>query len=40
MKETLNNHGNRKGMILDKIEEVFLTVSCIVIGLSPLLVFI
>lgn len=40
MKNTLNNHGNRKGMTLDKIEDVFITIFCIVIGLSPLLVLI
>lgn len=40
MKSKLNNNGNRKGMILDKIEDVFMTISSIVIGLSPLLVFV
>jgi hypothetical protein len=40
MKDTMNNKENRKGVILDKIEDIFMTVSSIVIGLSPLLVFV
>lgn len=40
MKNTLNNHDNHKSMTLEKIEDLFMLVSGIVIGLSPLLVFI
>ncbi len=40
MKNTSNNRSNRVGTTLDKIEDVFMTVSSILIGLSPFLVFV
>lgn len=40
MKNTSNNKSNRWGFNLDKIEDVFMTVSGIAIALSPFLVFV
>ena len=40
MENTLNNLNNPVGTTLDKIEDAFMTVSSILIGLSPFLVFV
>ena len=40
MENTSSISINRTGTILDKIEDVFITVSGIVIGLSPFIVFV
>jgi hypothetical protein len=40
MKNRINNLGNRGGRVLDRIEDAFMTISGIVIGLSPFLVFV
>jgi ABC-type Fe3+ transport system permease subunit len=40
MKNKVNNHDNRGGRVLERIENVFMTVSGIVIGLSPFLAFV
>jgi hypothetical protein len=40
MKNIVKNNSNRMGIILDKIEDIFMTVAGIGIGLSPFLVFV
>jgi hypothetical protein len=39
MKNISDSNDNRVGMIIDRIEDLFMTVSGIAIGLSPLLAF-